>query len=79
MSNSHRKNPIFPVTLARSDKDTKGKAHKQERRALKTKLVLGERFKISDVPGGKSFGDPWNSNKDGKRYWGDATKKDLSK
>lgn len=79
MSRSYRHTTIFPTTLARSDKDTKVKAHKQERSAFKTKLVLGDRFEISDVPGRVNFGNPWSSNKDGKHFRKEASKRDLSK
>jgi hypothetical protein len=79
MSRSYRHTAIFPVTLAKSDKDFKVRAHKQERRLFKIKLLLGEKFEITDVPGKELFGNPWDSNKDGRSYWRGASKKDLSK
>lgn len=78
MSRSRRKTLIFPVTCAKSDKEFKTKEHKRERRLFKIKLVNKD-FEITDVPGHKTFGNPWASQKDGKFPWPDAPKKRISK
>ena len=66
MSRSRRKTPVVGITTAKSEKDYKSAAHRQERTMAKRCLRRAE-----EVPGGKSFGDPWNGDKDGKQWLGD--------
>lgn len=74
MSRSRRKTPISGVTTARSDKLFKRVEHRRERRAVRH--VLDVTVDDVGIPGRKLFGDPWNSQKDGKlridvaKLWG---------
>lgn len=74
MSRSRRKTPIFGITTAKSDKAFKRREHKRERTSVRDALAVG-----ADVPDAKAFGNPWASEKDGKRYWRDAAPKDMRK
>jgi hypothetical protein len=64
MSRSRKKTPVAATTTAASDKAFKQMEHRRARRAVKA-LDLTE----SDPPEPKAFGDPWNSQKDGKIYF----------
>lgn len=74
MSRSRRKTPIFGITTAKSDKAFKQREHRRERTAVRVSLAVGV-----DIPGAKAFGNPWASEKDGKRYWRAAGLKDMRK
>lgn len=74
MSKSRRKTPIFGITTAESDKRFKRREHKRERTVVRDSLSVG-----ADVPHPKLFGNPWASEKDGKRYWRKAEAKDMRK
>lgn len=63
MSRSKRKTPISGITTAASDKPFKVREHKRERAAVRDSLAVG-----SDLPHPKEFGNPWDSEKDGKQY-----------
>ncbi|MCV0369524.1 hypothetical protein [Filomicrobium sp.] len=65
MARSRRKTPIAGVA-ADSDKTFKVIEHRRARRAVKVALEAG-----AEVPPTRSFGDPWNGSKDGKRWFGD--------
>lgn len=64
MSRSRRKIPIAGITTAESDKAFKVAEHRRERRVVKTALD-----KTDDLPSTKLFGNPWASEKDGKRMF----------
>lgn len=66
MSRSRKKIPIVGITTAESDKPFKVREHRRERAAVRDALATG-----GDVPHPKAFGNPWSSEKDGKRYWDD--------
>lgn len=64
MSRSRRKVPIMGITSAESDKTFKKAEHRRERRAVNA--AVG---KVEDPPHAKLFGEPWASDKDGKRMF----------
>jgi hypothetical protein len=74
VSKSRRKTPVFGITTAESDKEFKRREHKRERTVVRDSLAVGV-----DVPHPKQFGNPWASEKDGKRYWHAAEAKDMRK
>lgn len=67
MTRSFRKTPIFGNGNAPSDKPFKTAEHQRERRRVKISLGKG-----CDPEHPKTFGNPWNADKDGKRYWRNA-------
>lgn len=64
MTRSRKKMP-FAGACAHSDKSSKKLAHRQERQAARDALS-----RDNDPPGSKAFGNPGNSNKDGKIWLG---------
>lgn len=64
MTRSRKKVPITGATTAQSDKPFKKREHRRERAAVRDALATG-----AEPPHPKSFGDPWDGEKDGKRYW----------
>ena len=64
MARSRRRTPVIGITTAESDKLYKRQEHRRERRAVAQALSTGD-----DPPGPKTFGDPWNSDKDGKQWF----------
>jgi hypothetical protein len=64
MSRSRRKTPIAGITTAESDKAFKVAEHRRERRTVNAALNTAE-----DLPHTKLFGNPWASEKDGKRLF----------
>lgn len=66
MSRSRKKTPIGGITTAQTDKPFKRREHSRERAAVRDALVAGR-----DAPHPKTFGNPWSSDKDGKKYWDD--------
>jgi hypothetical protein len=73
MSRSRRKTPVHGL-CADSDKPFKRMEHRRERRAVKVALAASD-----DPPNRKTFGSPWASCKDGKRYMPDPEPKDMRK
>ncbi|MBY3181343.1 hypothetical protein HFO24_06620 [Rhizobium laguerreae] len=73
MARSRKKLPYIGV-CADSDKPSKKLAHHQERHAVKRALKRED-----DIPASKTFGDPWNGDKDGKIWLGWDNHKDLRK
>ncbi len=78
MSRSRRKTPIFGNTTAESDAEWKAKAARKLRYKVKQHLnapLDGDRFagKRWDIE------NSWSSQKDGKRWWAQATLKHMSK
>lgn len=67
MARSHRKTPICGMTAADSDKSFKRAEHRRERRVLR-QTDLSE----TDPAPTKLFGNPWNSEKDGKQHFAQA-------
>ncbi len=65
MSRSRKKTPVIPITTADSDKPFKEAEHRRERRAVRSAVKAGE-----DIPHPRQFGDPWDGQKDGKRWAG---------
>lgn len=74
MSRSRKKTPITGVTTARSDKPFKVAEHRRERRAVKAQLD-----EEREPPPPKSFGDPWDGNKDGKMWLDEPSPKLVRK
>lgn len=74
MSRSQKKTPISGITTAASDKAFKVAEHRRERRASKTDLGEGH-----EPPHPKAFGNPWNSEKDGKACIADPRPEDMRK
>lgn len=63
MSNSRKRVPIVGMTTATSDKRFKQAEHSRERAAAKIALAKGD-----GLPSPRAFGDPAQSEKDGKQY-----------
>jgi len=74
MTRSHKKRPGGGIAIADSDKSFKQTEHRRERHAVKMAVKQDE-----DPPPGKSFGNPYKSNKDGKTYWVDPDPKWMRK
>lgn len=73
MSRSCKKFPITGMTTAESDKLFKQVEHRRERANVKIALNKGD-----DLPSPRLFGDPANSDKDGKQFnrkWPKALRK----
>ncbi|ELT50986.1 hypothetical protein D584_01293 [Brucella intermedia M86] len=51
------------MTTAESDKLFKEAEHRRERRAVRSAIKAGD-----DLPHPRKFGDPWDGQKDGKRW-----------
>lgn len=62
MTRSRRKTPIDAITTAESDKFHKIRSHRAERRAVRQLLATD-----GEPPHPKSYGDPWDGGKDGKK------------
>ncbi len=63
MTNSRKRTPIVGMTAASSDKRFKQAEHSRERAAAKVALA-----KRQELPSPRAFGDPAQSEKDGKQY-----------
>ena len=74
MSRSRRKTPVFGITPAATDKPFKARENRRHRRAVRDLLTIA-----NDLPHPKSFGNPWASDKDGKRWWHGATAEAMRK
>jgi len=76
MSRSFRKNKIFGWSASESEKKDKKICNRKMRRYNKHILQedVEEEFMTQD-----EAMDKYQMSKDGKQYWGDATKRDLSK
>lgn len=76
MSHSHRKNKIFGnVKNADSEKKDKTNANKKLRRLVKVRIARQK----ETLPLLKEISNIWSFAKDGKQYWANAEKKDMSK
>ncbi len=75
MSHSYRKNKIVGFTCKTSEKKDKKNANKKLRRLVK--MRIGKQ--VETLPLLKEVSNVWDFAKDGKQYWADMTKKDLSK
>ena len=64
MSRSRKRTPITGSTVAESDKAYKQAEHQRERAAVKVAVREG-----GEPPAARAFGNPWQSEKDGKLYW----------
>ena len=74
MSRSFRKTPILLVARSSSDKPFKEREHRRERHAVKIALETG-----GEVPHRRAYGDPWDSDKDGKLFLDDPSPRDMRK
>lgn len=72
MSRSYKKKPYFG-NCSVSNKKWKRQVNKKLRRLVKAKIHTEPNLNLKDVS------DPWESPQDGKHFWKEATKKDLSK
>lgn len=76
MSRSYRKTPIFGYSCKESEKDDKRRMNRKIRRRENMKDLLDEGY----LPVLKNEAmSEWDMGKDGKHYWPQATKKDMSK
>jgi hypothetical protein len=75
MSRSKRKHKIFPITIARSEKDNKQIANRKLRRKTREKIKNQE----ENLPTIREISDIYNWNKDGHMYNPNATKRELRK
>lgn len=75
MSRSYRKNKIFGYTCITSEKWDKTNANKKLRRLVKVRIAKH----CEVLPLQKEVSHRWWFAKDGKHYWANAEKKDLSK
>lgn len=64
MSRSIKKTPIFGIATPVSDKPFKQSEHRRERRAARIALRLEK-----ELQSRFEYGNPWNTPKDGKRWW----------
>lgn len=83
MSRSRKRTPIHGHTCAESDKPFKEREHRRERRVTKRAITgffagLTAEQKVAalavdddglSLSPTRAFGNPWNSDKDGKSYW----------
>jgi hypothetical protein len=76
MSRSRRKNKIFGMTKADSEKQDKRLANRAMRRIIKQSDFLNEDLILPIMDEVRNI---WSMDKDGKHYWADATKKDMRK
>ena len=74
MSRSFRKTPVVGVAKAESDKPFKVREHRRERRVVKAALRTDD-----PLPDRRAFGDPWNGDKDGKRFLDAPAPRDMRK
>ncbi len=77
MSRSYRKHKIMGNTCARSEKKDKRFHNRRMRRKVHDQIGRGEFER--PFPVDNEVTDPWTMDKDGKQYFADATKKDMSK
>lgn len=78
MSRSRRRTPKVGITTARSEKQDKLQAHRDERR--KVKVALAQGATEHELPHRREVSDPWLMAKDGKAYLGrKADPRDLRK
>ena len=75
MSRSVKKTPIFPITMATSEKEDKKCWNKAFRRTTKSCMLRGAEppLRLREVS------DVWDGAKDGKVYQKDFDKEDLRK
>ena len=66
MSRSRRQTPIVGLTTAASDKPDKVRAHRRERRVIKTLLRL--QGDDAGLPPSRTLHDRWTFAKDGKQW-----------
>ena len=75
MSRSVRRTKIFGITTAETEKQDKRRWNRTFRKVCK-KLIRLEKEAPSKIQG---VTDVWDGAKDGKRYYRQATKKDMRK
>jgi hypothetical protein len=66
---------VFGNTTAESDKEFKRAENRRARRCTNVSLNCGE----DDLAPAKAFGNPWNSEKDGKHFWRAAPEEAMRK
>lgn len=66
MSRSFRKNLIFGITTAESEKEFKQQEHQRKRKRVNDALQSDPEREV--LPHEKEFGNPWAGPKDGKRH-----------
>lgn len=82
MSNSYRKNPIFGITVAESEKEDKQRYNRKMRRVNKHNLQAidnDDDLEIYYPLTKRDIVNVWMLDKDGKHYWSEATKRDMLK
>jgi hypothetical protein len=67
MSRSRKSVPIAGITTASSDKRYKQQEHRRERAAIRVAIASND-----EIPASRAFGNPWNGDRDGKRYHPDG-------
>tara|TARA_Y100000034_G_scaffold137014_1_gene218435 strand:- start:4788 stop:5030 length:243 start_codon:yes stop_codon:yes gene_type:complete len=80
MSRSRKKTKVFGITTADSEKQAKRRANRRFRRICKLYLQdIMDDDEDSAFPELEEVSNVWSMDKDGKRYWSDATDKDMRK
>lgn len=75
MSRSLKRIPIFGITYANSEKQDKRRWNRTFRKVCKNLLMKEHEIPIKIA----AVTNVWDGNKDGRRYWKDAVKKDMRK
>lgn len=75
MSRSRRKTPIFGMTTAETEKQDKRIANRRLRAHERVALAIGADI----VPTIRDVSSVWAFDKDGKRYWRQASSEDMRK
>ena len=77
MGKSKRKSKIFPCAGGTSEKRDKQHSSRAVRRKVRAQLQQGDFDKPLPLP--HEVVNPYRMDKDGKRYWPEATDKDMNK
>ncbi|WP_104381242.1 hypothetical protein [Sphingobacterium sp. HMA12] len=75
MSRSIRKTKIFGITIAESEKQDKRRWNRTFRKVCKTLIRLEKEAPLKIY----SITEIWDGAKDGKRYYPNATKREMRK
>lgn len=76
MSRSKRKTPIFSHTTGSGQRQFRDQENRAKRRRINLRIIAED---YDNMPHEKEYGNEWASPRDGKSYWGEATKRDMRK
>ena len=76
MSRSRRHTLIFGITTSRSEKDDKRQANRRLRRRVRVELRVKQWERLPLL---RELSNVWSFDKDGKRFWREATPADMRK